>query len=190
MKGYDMADKEEVDELLDRFLEGRRPEEIIGRDGLLERAFSGRAHRYHLGYDKHAAAGRDGGNSRNGLTHKRVKTGSQQIDLAVPCDRDSTFEPQLVRKGQRRLPGFDDKVISLYARGMTTREIQGHLKEFYQVEVLPSLISTVTGAVIDAKARQARPLEALYPIFYLDAIHVKVRAQAMCKRMRCIWRWP
>jgi putative transposase len=155
-----MAEQEEVDELLDRLLEGRRPEEIIGRDGLLdtltkrlmERALEGERTE-HLGYDKHAVEGRDGGNSRNGLTSKRVKTGSQQIDLAVPRDRDGTFDPQLVRKGQRRLPGFDDKVISLYARGMTTHEIQGHLKELYQVDVSPSLISTVTDAVIeDAKA--------------------------------------
>jgi putative transposase len=97
--------------------------------------------------------------------------------LPSPRDRDGTFEPQLIRKGQRRLPGFDEKVIALYARGMTTREIQGHLKDLYQVEVSPALISVVTDAVLeDVRAWQSRPLEAVYPIVYLDAIHVKMRA--------------
>jgi putative transposase len=96
------------------------------------------------------------------------------MEIEVPRDRQGSFEPQLVRKGQRRLPGFDEKVIALYARGMTTREIQGHLMEIYKVEVSPSLISTVTDAVLDdVKAWQSRPLETLYPIVSLDAIRVK-----------------
>jgi putative transposase len=130
----------------------------------------------HLGYEKHATEGRNGGNSRNGRSTKRVKTDAGEVAIEVPRDREGTFEPQLVAKGQRRLPGFDEKVIALYARGMTTREIQAHLKEIYKVEVSPSLISTVTDAVLDdVKAWQSRPLEALYPIVYLDAIHVKMR---------------
>ena len=180
-----MAEKEkEVDAMLDRLLEGKRPEEVIGAGGLLEdltkrlleRALEGELTE-HLGYEKHEAEGRDGGNSRNGRTRKRVKTDTAEVDIEVPRDRDGDFEPRLVAKGQRRLPGFDEKVIALYARGLTTREIQGHLKELYKVEVSPSLISTVTDAVLDdVKTWQSRPLDAVYPIVYMDAIHVKMRA--------------
>ena len=121
--------------------------------------------------------GPDGGNSRNGKTRKRMKTGEAEDEIEVPRDRDGSFEPKLVPKGRRRLPGFDDKVIALYARGMTTREIQGGLQEIYGVEVSPSLISAVTDAVLeDVKAWQARPLDPVYPIVYLDAIHVKMRS--------------
>ena len=175
----------EVNELLDRLLEGKTPEEIVGGGGLLdeltkrvmERALEGEL-TDHLGYEKHATEGRDGGNSRNGHTSKRVKTDTSEIEIDVPRDREGSFDPQLVRKRQRRLPGFDEKVIALYARGMTTREIQGHLKELYKVEISPSLVSAVTDAVLeDVKTWQGRPLEAVYPIVYLDAIHVKVRSQ-------------
>jgi putative transposase len=178
-----MADEKELNELLDRLLEGKAPEEIVGEGGLvseltkrlMERALQGEL-TAHLGYEKHSPEGRNRGNSRNGHTQKRVKTGTREIELEVPRDRDSTFEPQLVRKGQRRLPGFDEKVIALYARGMTTREIQGHLKDLYQVKVSPELISTVTDSVLqDVRAWQARPLEPVYPLVYLDAIHVKLR---------------
>jgi len=176
-------EKHDVDEMLDRLLEGKRPEEIVGGGGLLEdltkrlleRALEGELTE-HLGYEKHATEGRNGGNSRNGRTKKRLKTGTGEVEIEVPRDRQGSFEPKLVSKGQRRLPGFDEKVIALYARGMTTREIQAHLKEIYKVAVSPSLISTVTDAVLeDVKAWQSRPLEALYPIVYLDAIHVKMR---------------
>lgn len=182
-----MAEKkqdEDVDAMLDRLLEGKRPEEVVGSGGLLEdltkrlleRALEGELSE-HLGYEKHDARGRDGGNSRNGRTRKRVKTDTAEMEIEVPRDRDGSFAPKLVPKGRRRLPGFDEKVIALYARGMTTREIQGHLKELYKVEVSPSLISTVTDAVLDdVKTWQSRPLEAVYPIVYLDAIHVKMRA--------------
>ena len=179
-----MAEEKKVDELLDELLEGLSPEEIMGKDGLvneltkrlMERALEGEL-TDHLGYEKNAVEGHNGGNSRNGHTTKRVKTGTQELELQVPRDRDSSFEPKLVKKGQRRLPGFDEKVIALYARGMTTREIQGHLKELYQVEVSPTLISTVTDAVLDdVKAWQSRPLDAVYAIVFLDAIHVKLRA--------------
>ncbi|MCE2423186.1 MAG: transposase, partial [Gemmatimonadetes bacterium] len=160
------ATEREVDELLDSLLEGRSPKEIMGRGGLLdaltkrvvERALEGEL-TDHLGYEKHAREGRNGGNSRNGRTRKRVKTDTSELEIEVPRDRDWTFDPELVRKGQRRLAGFDEKVIALYARGMTTRGIQGHLKELYKVEVSPSLISAVTDAVLaDVKAWQGRPL--------------------------------
>jgi putative transposase len=183
-----MADEQELGEaelnaILDRLIRGKAPDEILGQTGvvgdltrrLVERVLDGEM-TAHLGYEKHAAAGRDGGNSRNGKSRKRVKTDTAELDLEVPRDRDGTFDPLMVAKGQRRLPGFDDKVIALYARGMTTREIQGHLKELYAVEVSPALISAVTDAVLDdVRAWQARPLEAVYPIVYLDAIHVKLR---------------
>lgn len=172
-----------VDELLDSLLEGKQPSEILGEEGLLseltkrlvERALEGEMSA-HVGYEKHAAEGRNGSNSRNGRTRKRVKTDSTELEIEVPRDRAGTFEPQLVPKRRRRLEGFDDKVLALYARGMTTREIQGHLKDLYGVQVSPQLISDVTDAVIeDVEAWQARPLDPLYPILYLDAIHLKLR---------------
>jgi len=164
-------------------VKGKAPEEILGQGGLVkdltrrlvERVLEGEM-TAHLGYEKHAQEGRDGGNSRNGKTGKRVKTDSAEIEIEVPRDREGSFDPQMVAKGQRRLPGFDEKVIALYARGMTTREIQGHLKELYQVEVSPALISAVTDAVMeDVRAWQARALDPVYAIVYLDAIHVKLR---------------
>jgi len=183
-----MAEEQELSEkelnaILDRLIQGKAPEEILGQTGLVkdltrrlvERVLEGEM-TAHLGYEKHAQEGRDGGNSRNGRTSKRIKTDTAELAIEVPRDRDSTFEPVMVAKGQRRLPGFDEKVIALYARGMTTREIQGHLKELYGVEVSPTLISAVTDAVMeDVRAWQARALEAVYPIVYLDAIHVKLR---------------
>jgi putative transposase len=175
--------KKKVDELLDELLEGKEPAEVLGEGGLLaeltkglvERALEGEM-TAHLGYEKHALAGRNGANSRNGRTRKRVKTDTSELEIEVPRDRDGTFEPQLVPKRRRRLEGFDEKVLALYARGMTTREIQGHLVDLYGVEVSPQLISEVTDAVIEeVEAWQARPLEAFYPFLYLDAIHLKLR---------------
>ena len=175
--------EKELNAILDRLVSGKAPEEIMGQGGLVkdltrrlvERVLEGEM-TAHLGYEKHAQAGRDGGNSRNGKTGKRVKTDSAEMGIEVPRDREGTFDPQMVAKGQRRLPGFDEKVIALYARGMTTREIQGHLKELYQVDVSPTLISAVTDAVMeDVRAWQARGLDPVYPIVYLDAIHVKLR---------------
>jgi putative transposase len=174
----------DVNKLLDELLAGKKPEEILGDEGVLqeltkrlvERALDGEL-TAHLGYEKHASSGAQSGNARNGKTSKRVKGSFGEVEIAVPRDRDASFAPQLVPKRHRRLPGFDDKVIALYARGMTTREIQGHLHELYGVEVSPTLISAVTDAVLeDVKAWQGRSLEAVYPIVYLDAIHVKLRA--------------
>jgi putative transposase len=179
-----MAKPSDMDRLLDELLKGKKPEEILGEEGLLkeltkrlvERALEGEMTE-HLGYEPHAPEGNNTGNSRNGKTSKTVKTDSGgEIELSVPRDRKGDFDPQLVKKRQRRLPGFDDKVIALYARGMTTREIQGYLHELYGVEVSPSLISNVTDAVLeDVKTWQGRPLDAVYPIVYLDAIHLKLR---------------
>ena len=172
--------------LIDELLEGRSTvESIAGENGLLkqltkaifERALAAEL-TSHLGYEKHGAAGRGSGNSRNGASPKRLKGDFGTIEIEVPRDRASSFEPQLVAKGQTRWTGFDDKILSLYARGMTTREIQGHLEEMYQVEVSPALISTVTDAVLDeVKAWQGRPLDTVYPIVYLDALVVKMRSE-------------
>jgi putative transposase len=172
--------KERVDELLDRLLEGRKPEEILGREGLLgeltrrlvERTLEAEMSE-HLGYERHAPEGRNRKNSRNGHVAKRVKTDTSELEIEVPRDREGTFEPRLVPK-RRRLAGFDEKVLSLYARGMSTREIQGHLRELYGVEVSPSLISAVTDAVLEeVQAWQSRPLERFYPVVFLDALHLK-----------------
>ena len=130
----------------------------------------------HLGYAKHAAEGRNRGNSRNGKGNKRVETESGALEIEVPRDREGTFEPHLIRKRQRRLSDFDEKMLSLYARGMPTREIVEHLEELYGTDVSPTLISAVTDAVLDdVKAWQARPLDPLYPIVYLDALHIKLK---------------
>jgi putative transposase len=180
-----MANDNDVDRMLDELVKGKPPEEILGDEGILkqltkrlvERALEGEM-TTHLGYEKHSAEGKNTGNSRNGKSAKRVKGEFGEVELEIPRDRNGEFEPQLVKKGQRRLPGFDEKVIALYARGMTTREIQGHLHELYGVEVSPALISNVTDAVLeDVKAWQNRGLEPVYPIVYLDAIHLKLRTE-------------
>lgn len=176
-------EKSPLDQSLDELLRGKSPKEILGQNGLLdeltkrlvERALEGEM-TSHLGYEKHAAEGRNRKNSRNGKAVKRVKTSTSEIDVEVPRDRDGSFEPELLPKRRRRLPGFDEKVLALYARGLTTREIQGHLKEMYGVAVSPSLISAVTESVMeDVAAWQSRPLNAVYPVVYLDALHIKIR---------------
>ena len=138
---------------------------------------------HHLGYEKGTApAGRAKGNSRNGHSAKTVLTDDGEIDLSIPRDRAGTFEPVLVPKGVTRLDGFDDKIISLYARGLSVREIQAHLKELYGIEVSPDLISRVTDAVLEeVKEWQNRPLEALYPMVFFDALRVKVRDEGIVK---------
>src|SRR5215204_6334948 len=173
-------------ELLDALLKDyKSPDDMFGDDGLLqqltkavvERALQGEL-THHLGYERHDPAGKNTGNSRNGKSTKTVKGKRGQLQIDVPRDRNSEFEPQLIKKGQTRFDGFDDKIISMYARGMTCREIKAHLQEIYSVEVSPDLISTVTNGVIDeVRAWQSRPLDAIYPILYLDALQVKVKSQ-------------
>lgn len=171
-------------ELIDELIKGyQSPEEILGEHGLLkqltkavlERCLQGEM-THHLGYGKHEAKGKNSGNSRNGSSKKTVIGEQGEIPVKIPRDRQGTFEPQIVPKGQTRFNEFDDKIISLYARGMTTRDIQSHLEEIYGVEVSPALISNVTDAVeAEVKAWQNRALDSVYPIVYLDAIRVKVR---------------
>ncbi|MGI8494703.1 MAG: IS256 family transposase [Pyrinomonadaceae bacterium] len=174
-----------TNEVLDQILKDyEKPEDLLSENGLLqqltkalvERALNGEM-THHLGYEKHSPAGNNSGNSRNGTTPKVLKGKRGQMEIEVPRDRNSEFEPQLVKKNQKRFDGLDEKIISLYARGMTTREIQGHLEEIYGVDVSPSLISNVTDAVLDeVRAWQSRPLDAVYPILYLDALQVKVKS--------------
>ena len=171
-------------ELLDSLLaDYRKPEDLIGENGLLKQLTKLLVEKAlevemadHLGHGKNEPVENTAGNTRNGKSKKTLKGEFGALPIEVPRDRHGTFEPQLIPKHQTRWTGFDDKILSLYARGMTVREIQSHLEEMYGTEVSPTLISSVTDAVIEeAKAWQSRPLDALYPIVYLDCIHVKVR---------------
>jgi transposase-like protein len=161
----------------------KKPEDLIGENGLLKQLTKMLVERAletemaeHLGHDKSESVTNATGNARNGHSAKTLKGEFGELPLDIPRDRQGAFEPQLIGKHQTRWRGFDDKIVSLYARGMTVREIQGHLTEMYGTEVSPSLISSVTDAVSEeVKAWQARPLDPLYPILYLDCIHIKVR---------------
>ena len=169
-----------LDELIKDY---KKPEDLIGETGLLKQLTKALIERaldaeltQHLGYEKHDPAGYHSGNSRNGASAKTVQGEFGEITIETPRDRNASFEPQILKKHQKRFDGFDDKILSMYARGMTTREIQGHLEEMYGVEVSPTLISEVTDGVMEeVKAWQNRPLEPLYAILYLDALYVKMR---------------
>ena len=171
-------------ELIDSLLaDYKKLEDLIGENGLLklltkklvERALQAEM-ADHLGHAKNEAVANPAGNTRNGKSKKTLKGDFGELPIEIPRDRHGSFKPQIVTKHQTRWAGFDEKILSLYARGMTVREIQSHLEEMYGAEVSPTLISSVTDTVMDdAKAWQARPLDALYPIVYLDCIHVKTR---------------
>lgn len=171
-------------ELIDKLLKDyQKPEDLIGENGLLkqltkqllERAMAAELTE-HVGYEKHDVAGHNSGNSRNGKSAKTLKGSFGTLPLAVPRDRNGTFEPRIIEKHQTRFTGFDEQIISLYARGLSTREIQQHLEEIYQVEVSAALISSVTEEVLDeVRAWQNRQLDEVYTILYLDALQFKVR---------------
>ena len=173
-------DKEVIDKLLTNY---QKPEDIVGENGLLKQLTKALVERAgeaelttHLGYEKHDPAGCGSGHSRNGAGKKRLKGDFGEVDITVPRDRNASFEPKIVPKGESRFTGFDDRILSLYARGLTTREIQSHPEEIYGVEAGPTLISNLTEAVRDeVRAWQSRPLDALYPIVSLDALLVKRR---------------
>jgi transposase-like protein len=183
-----LVDDELADELLGKAQE--QGVELLGPDGLLSQVTKAVLERAlaeemtgHLGYEKHDPAGRGSGNSRNGATGKTVLTDIGAVDLAVPRDRNGSFEPQIVRKGQTRLDGFNERIIALYARGMTTRDIRAHLREIYGVEVSPDLISRVTDAVVEELAEwQGRPLDRVYPVVFIDALMVKIRDGVVTNR--------
>lgn len=169
-------------ELLEELLKDyKSPEDLLGQGGLLkeltkalvEKALDGEL-THHLGYPKHLPS--KGGNARNGKSKKGLLTDHGKLEIASPRDRNGSFEPVLVKKRQTRFDGFDDKILSMYARGMTVREIQGHLEDIYAVEVSPDLISSVTDSVLEeVRAWQNRPLDAVYPIVFMDALRVKIR---------------
>jgi putative transposase len=178
------------DEVIEELLRGySRPEDLLGEDGLfkqlkkrlLERAL-GAELTEHLGCEKGDPAGQGTGNSRNGYSSKTVVGDDGAIEIAVPRDRNSSFEPQIVPKGQTRFEGFDERIISLYARGLSVREIQGHLQELYSVEVSPDLISRVTDAVLEeVQDWQNRPLDRVYPVIFFDALRVKIRDEGLVR---------
>jgi len=170
------------DALLDQLLAGADPKTAFDPNGLLDelkKAFAERALNAEM--DHHLVTG-EPGNSRNGYGRKTVTTDSGRIELEIPRDRQSSFDPQLIAKYQRRFPGFDEKIISMYARGMSVREIVGHLRDLYGVDVSPDLISAVTDAVLDdVAAWQARPLEPVYPLVFFDALRVKIRDEGLVR---------
>ena len=171
------------DAILDQLLAGADAKTAFDPGGLLDglkKALAERALNAEM--DHHLDGDGGSGNSRNGYGSKTVITDGGKLSLDVPRDRQSSFDPTLIAKYQRRFPGFDDKVISMYARGMSTREIVGHLRELYGVEVSPDLISAVTDAVLDEIAAwQARPLEPVYPLVFFDALRVKIRDEGLVR---------
>jgi len=172
-----------LDELLKDFKGDAK--DLLGDNGLikqltkraLESALEGEMID-HLGYSPHEPSGRNSGNSRNGKSHKTVQSTEGELDIEVPRDRNGSFDPQIVRKRQRRLDVLDDKIIALYARGLSTREIQAELTQLYGADISPTLISNVTNSVLEeVQAWQARPLDGVYPILYFDCLFVKSRQE-------------
>jgi putative transposase len=182
-------------EILDELIKGyKNPEDLLGENGLLkqltkallERAMSAEL-THELGYEKHSKSEKPTNNRRNGSSAKSVSSKHGEMEIAVPRDRAGEFEPQIIKKHQRRFDGFDNLILSLYSRGLSTREIQSHIEEIYSVEVSPDLISSVTSGVQEkVREWQQRPLEAVYPILYLDALRVKIRVDGRVQN-RCIY---
>jgi len=171
-------------DLIDALLSGyQKPEGLMGENGLLKQLTKAVVERAleaemaeHLGHSKYESVINPSGNTRNGKSKKTLKGEFGELPIEIPRDRHGSFEPQLIPKHQTRWAGFDDKITSLYARGMAVREIQSHLTERYGTDVSPTPISSVTDAVSDeVKTWQSRPLDPIFPIVYLDCIHVKVR---------------
>jgi putative transposase len=182
------------DGVIDELLAGARTEqEIAGRGGLLGQLTKRLVERAmeveltdHLGYEPHQEPPGGAGNTRNGSTSKTLITESGEVRIDTPRDRAGTFEPRIVRKRQRRFEGFDEKILALYARGMSTRDIEAHLEEIYGVKVGRDLISKVTDAVMDdARAWQTRPLDDVYPVVFLDALVLKIRDGGSVQRKAC-----
>jgi transposase-like protein len=182
-----MAKKREAIDpaLLDELLAGRDPKTVLSSEGLLgelQKALAERILNAEMDHHLDTPEEQDAGNHRNGSSNKTVLTDSGAIDVSIPRDRQSRFEPALIAKYRRRLPGFDQKVIALYARGMSTRDIQSHLRELYKVEISPELVSAVTDAVLDEVTHwQNRPLERVYAIVFFDALRVKIRDEGTVK---------
>src|SRR6187397_3119629 len=170
------------DAVLDQLLAGADPKTVFDPNGLIDDLKKALAERVLNAEMDHHLAGEEPSNRRNGYGKKTVITDTGPIELEVPRDRQARFDPQLIAKYQRRFPGFDDKIISMYARGMSTREIVGHLRELYGIDVSPDLISAVTDAVLEEVAAwQARPLEAIYPLIFFDSLRVKIRDEGLVR---------
>ncbi|RWD68550.1 MAG: IS256 family transposase [Mesorhizobium sp.] len=171
------------DAIVDQLLAGADPKTIFDPNGLiddLKKAFAERVLNAEM--DHHLDGNEEAGNRRNGYGKKTMTTDNGAFELEIPRDREASFDPQLITKYQRRFPGFDDKVISMYARGMSTREIVGHLRELYGIDVSPDLISTVTDAVLEEVAAwQGRPLDPVYPLVFFDALRVKIRDEGLVR---------
>jgi transposase-like protein len=188
-------EKDELDHLLDNIdFKGLTPHEVVGQDGLIKQLTGKILQRmldaeltHHLGYEKNSSAGDNSGNSRNGYTEKTVLLENQSSTIAIPRDRNSTFEPIVIPKHEKRSPLFNDQIISMYARGMTNRDIKAHLEEIYNIEVSPDLISRVTDAVIDeVRDWQNRLLDKSYAIVYFDGIMVNSKEDGKsCKK--CVY---
>lgn len=172
-------------ELLDELLKGHDPKKLFEQDGLLDglkKALAERALNAELDHHLEQEAEQAAGNHRNGTSPKTVLTDTGKLALSIPRDRQGRFEPQLIAKYQRRFPGFDEKIIALYARGLSTREIQGHLRELYGTEISPERVSAVTDAVLDEVSQwQNRPLEPVYAIVFFDCLRVKIRDEGTVK---------
>ena len=170
-------------DILDQLLAGTDAAAALSQGGLLDslkKAFAERALNAEM--DHHLGQDEQGNNSRNGYGRKTVTTDGGRIEIEVPRDRAGSFDPQLIAKYQRRFPGFDDKIISMYARGMSTREITGHLRDLYGIDASPDLISMITDAVLEEVAAwQQRPLDPAYPLVFFDAIRVKIRDEGMVR---------
>ncbi len=182
------------DDVVDQLLAGARSEEeIVGPGGLLAQLTQRLVERAleveltdHLGYERHLEPPGGTGNQRNGRTSKTLSTEHGPVQINTPRDRDGSFEPMLVRKRQRRFEGFDDRILALYGRGMSTRDIEAHLRELYGVSVGRDLISRVTDGVMDdVRAWQSRPLEDVYPVVFLDALVLKIRDGGSVVRKAC-----
>jgi putative transposase len=182
-------------DLLDQLVTGPMTAESVDavmrkfKKAILERAL-GAEMTHHLGYAPGDDKPTGTANHRNGNSAKTLLTDEGPLRIEVPRDRHGAFEPQIVGKHERRFTGFDDKIIALYSRGLTVREVQAHLQEMYAVEVSPDLISKVTDAVMaEVTAWQSRPLEPMYPVVFFDALRVKIREEGVVRKRRSTWRW-
>ena len=163
--------------------EAKTYEDLIGKDGAIKKLLKSSLENIleselsdHLGYERHSPEGINSGNNRNGKTYKTIKTDQGQIDIKIPRDRQSFFDPVVIKKYEKTLGPIEDKIISMYAKGMTTRDIQSHVEEIYGLDISPTTVSKITDSiVVHAKEWQSRPLSEIYPIVFLDAIHYKVR---------------
>jgi putative transposase len=178
--------QEAIEQLRQDLLSAKTYDDLMGKDGAIKKLIKSTLEGMldselteHLGYDKYSSSGKNTGNSRNGKTSKTLKNDNGEIDINVPRDRNGDFDPVIVKKYEKTIGPIEDKIISMYAKGMTTRDIQTHITELYGIEISPSLVSNITDKIVNmATEWQNRPLEKLYPIIFLDAIYYKVRDES------------